>query len=274
MAESQYWKTDNKAGTNMEHLMKELLFDGIINPAWEKMYPGKEASILQVNFDDNPELQRRGGDLLWRTGNTIHPIDIKGQTDMINHPTPTFVLEGASRNKADQYVTGWFLDDSKLTEYYVFVWVHDARHNNVVDLTVNDINLMDCMLINRKNLRKYLENNGLNKEFLQAQVAEFVRRAENGEHGKLEKVLLDKGWGKKVKLVKTPQRNHGWVADPEKVEEPINIVVWKELYADVPGTCYYLFQRQGDSLACTSPIYSKSEVARLTNKYRGQSAAS
>jgi hypothetical protein len=73
-------------------------------------------------------------------------IDEKAQADYANDPRPTFILELGFLNKRGELRPGWFYDDDKQTEYYLFVWLprlvsfefSDSRGYDWVDVEFPD----------------------------------------------------------------------------------------------------------------------------------------
>lgn len=48
-------------------------------------------------------------------------VDEKGQSQYLTRPLPTFSLE-LSFMRQGKVIPGWFIDDNKVTEYYMFIW--------------------------------------------------------------------------------------------------------------------------------------------------------
>jgi hypothetical protein len=91
----------------------------------EQLYPSIATTAERQSDRD---VQLSGTDVVASipgVGRAIH-IDEKAQTDYLNDPRPTFVLELNSRDRSGDVYEGWFYDESKQTEYYLFVWVTDA----------------------------------------------------------------------------------------------------------------------------------------------------
>lgn len=248
------WKSDVKAGNVFEQLVTRYVLDGCYNPILREKYPDKVIETESIHFSDDKMAQIHGKDIRWRVGDNVYYIDVKGQGDMINRPTPTFILELAARPRPSvsngyrtdgRYYPGWFMDKSKLTDYYCFVWPHVCADKPAAALTDDDIYLIDCMLVPKKNLQTYLaENYGLTYDVLAAKANEYVIRARNHKERLEEEIVNNKLTGDHLKYVKTSGVYHGFGVS--KQEEPINLVVWKSVYAKVPGTKYFILSRAND----------------------------
>jgi hypothetical protein len=60
-------------------------------------------------------------------------IDEKAQADYLNDPVPSFVLELNFVNQGGNLHPGWFFDESKQTEYYLFIWGPETYLYGITD---------------------------------------------------------------------------------------------------------------------------------------------
>lgn len=76
-----------------------------------------DAAVQQAGIDVEVTLAEGDGPVA---------VDEKAQTDYVNSPAPTFVLEifgeTFERDGGLETSTGWFVDEGVETEYYLFVW--------------------------------------------------------------------------------------------------------------------------------------------------------
>lgn len=79
-------------------------------------------------------------------------IDFKFQVGdrYVGNPTDTFSLELQTDNRYGESMIGWFLDDTKKTDAYGFVWVHKGTIN---PFTVQKI---EYMQVDVKKLKEYV----------------------------------------------------------------------------------------------------------------------
>ncbi len=163
-------------------------------------------------------------------------IDEKAQLDYINNPLDTFVLE-LFYNTSSLVKFGWFLDFSKKTTHYLFIWINNA--NNTKNNSCNDYNIINFCLVKKNNLKNFF-----NKE------------------GYTNSVLAQKGWeiikARQYKKSKIEGKNDYWFfySYSNKGEGPINLVVRKSIllqFADFNGIIY----RNSNDESFTTEIFDK-----------------
>lgn len=135
-------------------------------------------------------------------------VDEKGMTQYMTRPLPTFALE-LSFMRYDEKITGWFVDDDKATEYYMFLW---PKANNDWNATMDDFIEVEYMLVSKKAIRDYLAKEGWTKEAL-IKKSEEIRS--NGISGQIDK---------------TDDKDYWFFYTTKLVEKPINIVLRKKIY--------------------------------------------
>jgi len=105
-----------------------------------------------IVVDDN-DLQLSGVDMIIND----KYYDLKAQTNYINDPRPTFILELLFFSKQGEKRCGWFMNESLKTNYYVFIWIPNARTNQYGRLTsAEDIEEAEIMIIDRQKLHDYI----------------------------------------------------------------------------------------------------------------------
>lgn len=137
-------------------------------------------------------------------------VDEKGMTQYMTRPLPTFSLE-LSFMRYEEQITGWFVDDEKTTQYYLMIWPKATVDWNASE---NDFIEAEYMLVPKKSLRDYFENEGLSKEALIAKSNEIRRAGVTGQ--------IDKVEGKEYWFFLTPK--------DKLPEQPINLIVRKNIY--------------------------------------------
>lgn len=148
------------------------------------------------------------------------PADEKSQSSLtyLNKPIPTFVLELSSLNKDRKEVIGWFLDKTKKTEYYIFVWLEKTR--KIEDLTEDDIEEVYYCIVSRETLLSYFEDLSLSLEELTNRTSEIREKFKDSN----ERTSIDKDkYGNKFYFFYSGQLH----------EKPINIVIRKEVLIDL-----------------------------------------
>lgn len=195
----------------------------IINSYLLENYFHRIAPSAELIFDRS--LQVAGADVSITLDNgTKKYFDIKAQSSAryINDPRPTFCLEisALSRYGSNEF-DGWFIDDSLITDYYTFVWIHNAKTNeNKQIISPNDIYKLEVMTVSKQKLKKYILSQ-LGKLDLR-QVADGMRKS-----GK-----------RKIAIADGIHFSHS----PQLPEKPVNIIVKKSVLRKFAlkdfGHCY------------------------------------
>lgn len=163
-----------------------------------------------ANRTDTIEEQLSGSDIILSIP-SLNVFDIvvdeKGQTQYMNNPLPTFSLELSFFN-GNEEIMGWFLDDEKKTQYYMFIW---PKANNGWNATCDDIIEVDYALVSKQSLREYFESKGLSREKL-IEKNSLIRKGN-------QKGAIEKG-----------KEDYWFYYSDQLVEKPINIVLRKKVY--------------------------------------------
>lgn len=160
---------------------------------------------------DDKESQLSGSDIILSVpslGLESIIVDEKGMTQYMTRPLPTFALE-LSFLRYNEEITGWFVDDNKSTEYYMFLW---PKANNDWNATMNDFTEVEYALVSKKAIRDYLAKEGWTKEALISKSDEIRR---NGISGQIDK---------------RDDKDYWFYYTTKLVEKPINIVLRKKVY--------------------------------------------
>ena len=175
------------------------------------------------------DLQLKGVEVILDSYN----IDEKASLYYSNAMIPTFVfeLDFMSGNASH---TGWFLNESLLTDYYMLIWpnVRDSYDDrlkkwirkDVSEITVNDFTIVEAMLIDKKKINNEFERRMLSIERLLAYV-KAIRLAAN-----VEKYTKGVPLDDDIKIMLSDRLN----------EKPINLVVRKRLLFDIADKVYLI----------------------------------
>lgn len=201
-----------------EHVLTKILYDMLFKEYLDIIW---NSTSKIVNFEESPELQYAGVDIITVHNSQNTYIDVKCQTNAyINNPTPTFCLE-LSYYKENSIKEGWFVKTDQLTDYFLFVWIPNASVNDNYISEQEQLNEVECMLVKKSDIWEYLSNIGISKDGL-------IETAENLRH--IDSSSCKYGFAEKVKLTKSDFL-------PEK---PINLIITKNQYLKMPHTeCFY-----------------------------------
>lgn len=122
---------------------------------------------------------------------------------------PTFALELSFKSNRGEIIEGWFTDTSKLTEYYLMVWIHATKY----DFSKDDITWLEYALVRRSDIYKWLETQGLTKNKLREK--DSLIRSTTTQKGNIDK--LD-------------NKDYWFSYSPQLGECPINLVIRKKVY--------------------------------------------
>lgn len=122
---------------------------------------------------------------------------------------PTFALELSFYRNDEQIVEGWLTDPSKITEYYMCIWLHATTYR----FTKNDITWLEYALVKRSDILQYLETQGYSINELKNKDAQI--RATCVKQGPIDK---------------SKDKEYYFFFSPQLGERPINIVIRKDVY--------------------------------------------
>ncbi len=139
-------------------------------------------------------------------------VDEKAQlaAKYINEPLPTFSLELDFRTQNREVVNGWFVDRTKTTTHYLFMWINKALDK--YEPKASDFQEVEYVLINRQKLENYFALHGLTLERLISK-AKDIRI--NNVAGQIDRHRDKPYW---------------FYYSDNLFEAPINLIVKKELY--------------------------------------------
>lgn len=173
-------------------------------------YLYKDGRFSRADRTDSIEAQMSGSDIILSIpslGLSNIVVDEKGMTQYMDNPLPTFSLELSFMNYGRE-ITGWFVDDNKATQYYMFIWPKAKVRWNA---TYDDILEVEYALVSKEAIRNYLAEKGYTKDALIAK-ARAIR--ESGQDGAIDKGTQDFWFFYTTKLV----------------EKPINLILRRKVY--------------------------------------------
>ena len=110
--------------------------------------------------------QKEGIDLLLYVDSAnVLKIDEKAQLHFINAPRPRFAFEVSYLlDKNDRVMDGWFINTANQTDYYNLIWINEARTHCLNRIVAEDFLKVTALLISKKNVVRYLSDNGYTLE--------------------------------------------------------------------------------------------------------------
>ena len=124
----------------------------------------------------------------------------------------TFALELSFLNRFGKLQTGWFLDEEKINDYYLFVWINELKGEEIVD--ISSIKEVDVALVKKEKLYDYLETLGWSVDKLRIKNKQ-IREQKNINMGDIRKYGCKFSYSEQLK------------------EKPINILLPKKTYIEL-----------------------------------------
>lgn len=166
-----------------------------------------EGTITRVK---DRKLQVKGVDVVIDDGDVKFYIDEKAAIRYVG--LKTFALELSFINRQGDVNTGWLLDNTKINDYFLFVWINELNGTEIKD--ISSIKNVDVALVSKASIFRHLNSLGWSKNNL----LEKDHRIRNNENEYMGNILKDK--------CKFSFSNH-------LVEKPINILLPKETYMEI-----------------------------------------
>lgn len=139
-------------------------------------------------------------------------IDEKAQLHYINNNLPTFAFEVDSLQRGN-LTPGWLFNERYVTTHYMLIYPN-AVHSDLNIITENDFTKVGCLLIERLSVIQYLEDRGWNKSRIEEKAIELRENNDFGRH-------------------KIPNERFSFVFTEHLAEQPINIVIRKEILSEL-----------------------------------------
>jgi ABC-type lipoprotein export system ATPase subunit len=189
----------------------------------EKLYSNKDLFSEFVRTDDKEE-QIKGSDLILSTSDGVlyrKVIDEKVAARYANTDLNTFSLELSFIGKNGDKRCGWFVDYTKITDYYLFGWIkkadipYDEEKGRYDTDAINKDNIkeLDWALVSRQKIMKFLEKKGWTLDKLALQ----------------DKKIRENGGVKTKEFINDISFRYS----DAYIEKPINILLKKETYMEL-----------------------------------------
>lgn len=166
-----------------------------------------EGTITRVK---DRKLQVKGVDVVIDDGDVKFYIDEKAAIRYVG--LKTFALELSFINRQGDVNTGWLLDNTKINDYFLFVWINELNGTEIKD--ISSIKNVDVALVSKASIFRHLNSLGWTNNNL----LEKDHRIRNNDNEYMGNILRDK--------CKFSFSNH-------LVEKPINILLPKETYMEI-----------------------------------------
>lgn len=180
--------------------------------------------------------QRKGIDVIIEGQGKRFLIDEKATLYYSNMMIPTFAFEVSSIQKSSTVpVEGWLVNDALETNYYMLIWPNIKCKRNAEGvwervpldrLHRQDFTIVEAMLIRKKKILEFLEENGWPKERIIAfanEIREYYRfNTEN------------------IKLPVQETDGFYFYYTAKLAEKPINIVIRKEILKKIADASYFI----------------------------------
>lgn len=189
----------------------------------EHLYSNKDL-FKEFARTDSYEEQIKGSDLILSSSDSKLyrvVVDEKVAARFANTSLDSFSLELSFIGKNDKKRCGWFLDYSKITQYYMFGWIvkadieynQEKRRWDTDSITKDNIREFDWALVSREKIAKFLEKKGWTLDKLSEQ----------------DKIIRERGYVKTMAFINDVSFRYS----NRYVERPVNILLKKQTYIDI-----------------------------------------
>ena len=165
--------------------------------------------------------QKEGIDLLlYVDSENVLKIDEKAQLHFINAPKPRFAFEVSYLlDKNDRVMDGWLINTANQTDYYNLIWINEARTHCLNRIVAEDFLKVTALLIGKKNVARYLSDNGYTLEKI--------------------KLLAQRMRNNKERIIRLTPDSVLYFSNKESYEEkPINILIKEEVLRKYAAELY------------------------------------
>lgn len=183
------------------------------------MIAAKKLSSVQRIYD--VEQQKRGIDVIASKEKHTAYIDEKAQLYYINKRLPTFAFELGFSTESARH-TGWLLNDELATTHYFLLWI-SAETSSLAQFSKEKITSVEGIMIRKSDLRKYLDEHGLDYKTLSEVENKLHEKAVTGRHDSpIDGIYF-------------------YVSDKKKYSEaPVNLVIGKKILLSIASGHYQI----------------------------------
>jgi hypothetical protein len=177
----------SKMITNKSNFVDDLKGEHVLANFLDKyLYEKLEIQNFSRNTPDKNNYltnQFNGIDVSFTSNGFDYIVDEKA-TLYYPNGLPTFAFE-LRYKKDNSWRTGWFYDETKVTEYYLLAWPK-RQDVTLCELRMEHIQKVEVMLLRRKDLQEYLDKNyDIHKTTIQIAVDEIIKA---NKYGKLHTI--------------------------------------------------------------------------------------
>lgn len=143
---------------------------------WLKEHFYTEANgISNYQYNNDLDLQYKGVDTEFDRNGHHYVCDEKAAVQYINKPLQTFAFELSFLDKGNSYHDGWLLDESKINDSFLCVWIDMAEGVYAPkDLTdAEQIKTVSVALVRRETIVNYLSSLGWTKDGLKSKTCKI-----------------------------------------------------------------------------------------------------
>ena len=189
---------------------KDVTFSNIVGDFLEEsFYKGRVENFIRV-YDF--ERQIRGIDVTFNMRGKRYICDEKSAVQYVNRKLNTFALEVSFIDKQNKIHDGWLVDETKINNSFLFVWIDKAKSNFLSKK--EDILSCDIALVDKNAILLYLFENGWNKTNLLVK-SDKIRKNRNEYKGDVNKDGFKFSYSEQL------------------VEKPINILVKRKKLMEI-----------------------------------------
>lgn len=141
--QSKFRKSDEEAADIVAQFLDEHFYN-IICKDVERVY--------------DKSRQVKGIDIEFTYNGHRYKCDEKAAIHCANTGLPTFALEISMLNRGGKEHRGWFVDDTKVNDSYMFIWVDGMTNKHIQ--SVEDIKEVEIILVRREKILNYLSSMG------------------------------------------------------------------------------------------------------------------
>lgn len=221
-----YRKTDMHAEEQLGRFMDIYFYSKI---------KSKDGSPVSFERYVDKKMQLSGVDVRLNVGNQEFLIDEKASIYYSNTMLPTFAFELDSIQKTGGApVTGWFVRDDLVTQYYMLIWPNtkckningEWRRTPLGEIEFSDFTIIEAMLIRKDDIFDFLQRNNLAKSHL----LEYAKR-------------LRATHGKKNEKIDVQLENRLSITFSGQIpEKPINLIIRREKLKEIAKQVYLISQ--------------------------------
>ncbi len=153
----------------------------IVSDFLDEHFYSKCETIERVN-DKNRQI--KGIDVIFTLDGKKFICDEKSAIRYVNKKLKTFSMELSFLDKGGNVHEGWLLDENKINDSFLFIWIDKAKKDILSDK--NDIQEIEYSLVYKRDIINYLESIGWD-ELRLIRKSELIRENENEYCGDLYK---------------------------------------------------------------------------------------